>query len=159
MIPTTRVAGSGATRSDCYAALEVVGAPTVVRDKRVECVNGDPACDLDGDPCDGACTIGVALCLNEPEGSSTCIPPFPPDPLVRVKTRKDAKVLEVPPMDAVGCGAVSEIEVRLRSARGGRVMKPGKARLKVIAVSPKRPRRDRDKVLLVCLPPEQGCGP
>lgn len=129
----------------------------VIDDKKVECRNGDPACDLDGNACDASCSFGVALCLNEALDAETCVPPFPPDPLVRVKTRKAAKILEVPPLDAVGCGPVSEVVVPLRFGRGAEVLLPGKARLKVIAVAPKRPRRDRDKVLLVCLPPEAGC--
>lgn len=144
-------------RSDCYASLSIVGEPTVINDRKVECHNGDPACDLDGDPCDGKCSFGVALCLNDATDLAKCTPPFPPNPLVRVRTRQDAQVLEVPPLDTVGCGAVSVIEVPLRFGPGGGVMKPGKGSLKVIAISPKRPRRDRDKVQLRCLPPESAC--
>jgi hypothetical protein len=157
-VPVTIVGRSAKRgRSDCYASLAIVGTPTVVNDRKVECRNGDPACDLDGDPCDWMCSYGVALCLNDPVDLAKCTPPFPPDALVRVKTRKDAQVLEVPPLDTAGCGAVSIVEVPLRLAHRTGVVKPGRSRLKVIAISPKRPRRDRDKVQLVCLPPESAC--
>lgn len=156
-IPFTRVAGGGKAKTDCYVELAVVGEPAVLKDRKVECQDGDPACDLDGDPCNASCRFGVALCLNDARDVATCQPPYPPDALVNVITRKAATVLDVPPLDSVGCGVVSELDVPLRVRRGGRVVKPGRAKLKVVAVSPTRPKRDKDKVTLTCLPPPPGC--
>lgn len=138
--------------------LAIVGEPVVIADRKIECEDGDPACDLDGDPCNASCRFGVAVCLNDPGDVETCRPPFPPDPLLEVKTRGAAVALEVPPLDSAGCGAVTDVDVPLKQRRGGRVLKPGRAKLKLIAVSPSRPRRDKDKVKLTCLPPSPGCG-
>jgi hypothetical protein len=100
----------------------------------------------------------VVLCLNDAKDVATCRPPYPPDALVKVITpRKAATVLDVPPLDSVGCGVVSELDVLLRVRRGGRAVKPGRAKLKVVAVWPTRPKRDKAKVRLTCMPPPPGC--
>lgn len=137
-------------------SLAIVGQPMVVSRRRVECRNGDPACDLDGDGCDRTCTFGVVVCLNDPD-QPDCTPPFPPLALVRVNARKDARDLDVPPLDTVGCGEVRLVEVPLRTRHEGKAVKAGKGKLEIVAIAPIRPRRDKDKVRIVCLPPESDC--
>jgi hypothetical protein len=146
-----RLPGGGSARTDCYSHFEVDGIPAATSVRVADCLEGDPACDHDG-ACNDSCRFRVALCLNQPGNAPTCIPPFPPSALREVKTRRAAAALVVPALDSSACGAFLDIDVPVRTRRGGRVKRPGKVKLPVVAISPVRPRRDRDRAKLVCLP-------
>jgi hypothetical protein len=47
----------------CLAAWRVTGVPDALGSRRINCRDGDPACDVDGTP-DGTCTISATLCLD-----------------------------------------------------------------------------------------------
>jgi hypothetical protein len=143
--------GGGNARTDCYATFEVQGVQAATSTRFVDCIDGDPACDMDG-ACNDSCRFSVALCLNQGNNRPTCIPPAPPSALTKVQTRRAAAGLQVPPLDSSACGAFLDIDVPVKLRRGGRVKRPGRVKLPVVAVSPVRPKRDRDKPRLTCLP-------
>src|SRR5262245_23373175 len=61
----TMIPGGGPARSYCYVVLDVEGT-RALRSKRIlECVDGDPSCDLDGVVND-QCEFGVRVCVNQP---------------------------------------------------------------------------------------------
>lgn len=140
-----RVPGGGNPRSDCYAQFEVAGATTASA-QQVDCVDG-AACDQDG-TCNGSCTFGVAICLNQNDGDQRCTAPAS---LEQVEVRN--LTLDVPPLAGSACGAFVDVKVDLR--HGGR--RAGRAKLPLVAVGPDRPRRDRDRLVLRCLPSPTGC--
>lgn len=154
---TVILPGGGKAASDCYAVFALAGQPDVVSSKIAECTDGDPSCDLDGIECNDSCRFQVALCLNDMSDPTTCTPPAPDAALVKVKTGKAAVDLEVPAANASGCGAFRSIDVPVKVRKKGRVRKPGKTKLKVLAVAPSRPKKDKDKAVLICRPPEGGC--
>ena len=146
---STIVPGGGSARSDCYGAFDVLGADGTSR--KITCVDGDPACDLDGQ-CQGVCTFDLAVCLNQ-IGVAGCSPHA---------LRKPAKVrgasLAIPSPLSVDpiCGSRTPLEVRLR----GR--KRNKARTKKLAltvVTTGTPKVDKDTVLLRCEPRAEGSCP
>src|SRR5262249_44410693 len=47
----------------CLAAWRVAGVPDALGSRRINCRDGDPACDVDG-TADGTCTISATLCLD-----------------------------------------------------------------------------------------------
>ena len=58
-----RVAGGGPAATDCFAELDGPGI-SAVKGTRVECTDGDPACDRD-DSCDGTCEFLVRVCVSQ----------------------------------------------------------------------------------------------
>jgi len=148
--------GGGKATTDCYAVFAIGGQPEIVSTKRAECTDGDPTCDLDGD-CDDSCRFAVALCLNDVSDPATCTPPAPAAALIKVQPRKAAVDLEIPALDSSSCGAFRNVDVAVKVRKKGRVRKPGKTKLKVVAVSPAKPKKDKDKAVLICRPPEGGC--
>jgi hypothetical protein len=155
-VPAVTLSGGGKPSSDCYAVFGISGRPTVLSSTKAECMDGDPECDLDG-ACDDSCRFGVALCLNDPSDPAVCTPPGPSQALLKAIARKAAVALDLPALDASGCGATGTIDVPVKVRKQGRVRKPGKAKLKMIAVSPTKPKKNKDKATLLCRPPDGGC--
>lgn len=146
-----RVAGGGSPRTDCFLELDVKGAHRLST-RAAECTDGDPACDLDGQ-CDGACRLGIAVCLNQADPAlPNCNPPAPPLPLLQANERGRNPVgLDFPSFAGSACGAFASVDVPVtRRARIGR-------RVITVAVSPTRPRRDRDVLRLFCRARPGGC--
>ncbi|HLY38435.1 MAG TPA: helix-turn-helix domain-containing protein, partial [Candidatus Binatia bacterium] len=141
-----RVAGGGSPRNDCYAELDVDGA--TVGGHVARCIDGDPACDADG-IADGSCTFRVAVCLNQGDARPTC---EPPSMLESVKTRGAAAVLDVPSLASSTCGAFVDVDVPVKVRHGGRVQRPGRRHLPLVARAAVAPRVDRDDVVLECDP-------
>lgn len=142
----TVVPGGGSPGSDCYGAFDVRGADGTSR--RIACVDGDPACDVDGQ-CQGTCTFDLAVCLNQ-VGVAACTPQtLARPPKVRGATLPIPAPSGVEPI----CGARTSLEVSLR----GR--KRNKARTKKLAltvVTAGTPKVDRDAVVLRCAPRVDG---
>jgi hypothetical protein len=157
-LPFLLLPGGGKAKSDCYVGFGLAGAPAILSTKKAECTDGDAGCDLDG-ACNDSCRFGVALCVNDDANPATCVPPSPPDVLAELTMKAGASGLAVPPLDATGCGAFSDVDVPVRLRKGGRVRKPGKAKLKVIAKSTARPRKDKDVGILLCRPSAEPCQP
>ena len=141
------IPGGGPPRSDCYVEFDVEGgSPLGIRG--VECTDGDPACDFDG-ACDGNCRFNVAVCLNQPDPAlPNCTAPFPPSGLLRAAERGLGQAgLAFPSFASSACGAFVGVDTPVLKAR----RRPGR-RIKTLAVSPTRPRRDVDLIKLFCRP-------
>ena len=145
-----RVPGGGAVRTDCYAEFEVAGVATPVARNAVQCRDGDPACDADG-VCDDVCHFQVALCANQRNLEPSCTPP---GALTALAPRGRAQRLGLasPALDDSSCGAFVDVDVPVRVGKKSGTRRPGRVTLAAVAVSPERPRRDRDRVRLECLP-------
>jgi hypothetical protein len=142
------VPGGRNPRTDCYARYQVGDGTDVLSTRVVTCTDGDPSCDRN--PGEG-CAFRVALCINQTDNQPTCIPPGPAAALKKVRPMGKARKLGLqPPADLASsaCGVSVDVPVSLR--RKGR--RPGKVTLKSIAISPVKPKRDRDVVKLVCTP-------
>ena len=143
-----RLPGGGGARSDCFLEFEVGGSEISAR--RVECADGDPSCDLDG-ACDDSCRFGVSICLNQVDPAlPDCRPPAG---LLRASERGiDPVGLRFPALASSACGAFVGVDAPIR--RQGK--RPGR-RVRTVAVSPDRPRRDKDALLFFCRPPIGPC--
>ena len=139
------IPGGGPPKSDCYLELDVRGG-SQLGIRGVECTDGDPTCDFDG-ACDGNCRFDVAVCLNQRDPDlPNCKPPFPPSALLRTAERGRGQAgLAFPSFASSACGAFVGVDTPVVKAR----RRPGR-RIKTLAVSPARPRRDVDLVKLFC---------
>lgn len=61
-------AGAGERATECLAAFVASAGDG----RRIRCVDGDPACDLD--PAPGVCRFDVSVCLNVPDPKLRCAP-------------------------------------------------------------------------------------
>ena len=139
--------GGGPPRSDCYVEFDVKGG-SQLGIRGVECTDGDPTCDFDG-ACDGNCRFDVAVCLNQRDPDlPNCTAPFPPSALLRAAERGQGQAgLAFPSFASSACGAFVGVDTPVLKAR----RRPGR-RIKTLAVSPTRPRRDVDLMKLFCRP-------
>jgi hypothetical protein len=149
-----RVPGAGNPRTDCYAEFEVDGVAAATSPRSVSCTDGDPACDHDGAR-NGRCLFRVAVCANQTNLAPACTPPFPPTPLAAMRPLGLAARLglAMPALDGSACGAFLDVPVDLR--RNGK--RPGKRKLRTLALASARPRSDADALVLTCMPPPRDC--
>ena len=146
------IPGGGPPKSDCFLELDVKGG-SQLGIRGVECTDGDPTCDFDG-ACDGNCRFDVAVCLNQQDpGLPNCNAPFPPSALLRASERGLGQAgLAFPSFASSACGAFVGVDTPVLKAR----RRPGR-RIKTLAISPTRPRRDVDLVKLFCRPRAGTC--
>jgi hypothetical protein len=138
------VAGGGSPASDCYVQFEGVDATSGVR---VDCTDGDPACDHDGE-CGTGCTFEVEVCAftgNLPRCTPQTITSFP--------LNSAGLTLPPTPVTSETCASASQVSVPLK--RGGK--KAGKRIVKLAAVASGKPKKDKDKLILRCLPRTGAC--
>jgi len=146
----TVLPGGGPAKSDCYVTLKTNGTTAATKPNKLDCTEGDPACDTDG--CgNGQCTIGVALCVNQ-DGVSGCNPPAT---LTSVKVKKQA--LTPPALNSSACGSFVDEVLPL-------VMKKGRERpsrpltFGVLAkAAGSKPPTDKDSYTIRCLPRTTAC--
>jgi hypothetical protein len=136
--------GGKNSRSDCYIELDVEGASGT---NKATCTDGDPACDTDGQ-CQGTCTFGVKVCLNQ-SNVSACTP---------ASFKKPPKVgggLAVPSAQAANavCGSQQSLQVALK--RGGK--KKGRKKIKATAIVDGKPKKEIDQFTFTCMPREGAC--
>jgi len=146
----TVLPGGGPAKGDCYVTLKTDGTAAATKPNKLDCTEGDPACDTDG--CgNGQCTIGVALCLNQ-EGLTGCTPPAA---LTTVKVKKDA--LAYPAVDSSACGSFVDEVLPLVVKRGKeRPSKPLSFHVMAKAQGSKPP-ADKDTYTIRCLPRTSAC--
>ncbi len=143
---SARVPGGGPAATDCFSEFDGPGI-TAVKGTRVECIDGDPACDKD-DTCDGTCEFLVRVCVSQ------CAPPKTIDRIVNVK----GAPLRLPtlPTSAPACGGYESVTTRRPK---GKKPRPGKARISLRAFAAGEAKGDRDKITLVCKPRKDECPP
>ena len=134
--------GGGPAKSDCYVVYKGI---TPVSGKKVECTDGDPACDTDGEA-QGTCSFGFQACFNDTSVSG-CTPSNVTEVSVNGAT---LNVPAVPTSETNLCGDESVVAVPLKSGKKG--PKKAKLKLKVKAKSASKPKTDADTIVLVCLP-------
>src|SRR5437773_1249029 len=144
------VAGGGRAASECNAEWQVTTADVKATNGkiRVDCQDGDPACDVDGKR-DGACTVGVSVCVFQQD-----VPGCTPRQATAVRLSKSAQKLglQLPPLQAApACGVASLVQLSLRQTkRGAKPSKPLK--LGMTAVASAKPRKDADRLVVRCVP-------
>jgi plastocyanin len=150
-----RVPGGGVSTSDCYLELEVQGVdpPQVSNGRNVACTDGD-ACDADGQCGNDSCTFAVAVCINQADPNLACTPP---SALRRLRVSRRLRAVQPASLAGSACGGFVQLPVAVR-VRGNGSKLPGKLALlgNAVAVKGSRPARDRDKVVLQCVP-SPGC--
>src|SRR5262245_39987356 len=155
----TVIPGGGPARSACYVVLDGAGTRALRTARILECVDGDPSCDLDG-LCNDRCEFGLRVCINQP-GLAGCTPPRALD---RLRLRYTPPTVTVrPPAVLQGpvCGdavdarvaVIQRPNVACTSAVCSGRKRPGRALVTAIAraVRGTRPRFDRDSYVLRCL--------
>jgi hypothetical protein len=143
----------GGTKSDCLVELNVQGVANpgsnVSGSRVVSCIDGDP-CDTDGVCGNNACTLRVAVCIDQQDPNlPTCQPP------TRLqKLHVNSKLAGAVPSSLEGSACGSFVDLTIRSDK-----KRGMLRLPANATAPKgtKPRRDRDTFILKCLPRTTPC--
>lgn len=140
-----RVAGGGASKSDCYQEFDGVTLDANSTNK-VTCVDGDPSCDTDG-KCDGTCTFKIRSCLAQKDISG-CTPG------TIKKARASSGIVAPPtPTSSAVCGAFATVSVKTRK----KGKKPGKKVISGQASSDQKPRVDKDKFTIICKPRTGAC--
>jgi len=148
--------GSGSRETDCYAEWRVRGAEGFewFRPARLRCTDGDSRCDTDARP--GQCTFAITPCFAVPDPRLPACDPrlaissaLPLDSRARKAgdpldaenfARLAAALPELPLAVPMTCGEPFGFAVHARSARSLRLL---------VAAGP---RRDVDRLRLVCLP-------
>lgn len=139
-----RVAGGGSSRSDCYAEFDGV---TATSGTRVDCVDGDPACDADGG-CGNGCAVSVAVCAYQSDVADCT-----PQEITGFPVNSASLTLPPTPITAPVCAAPTQVAVALR--KSGK--KAGKRVIRLVASASAPPRKDKDKLVLRCLPRTDAC--
>ena len=142
--------GGGAAKSDCYVVYE--GLTINKGANKSECTDGDPACDTDGQ-CQGTCSFGITACVN-----STSVAGCTPSNTTAITVNGATLNLPtLPTSETDACGNEAIIAVPTRTTAKG--AKKGKLAVKVTATSVSKPKKDKDKFTLFCLPREGECPP
>ncbi len=164
------VAGGGSKTSDCIAVFDAPGANSPAPPKtprRVDCIDGDAACDTDGLR-NGVCTFDLRVCVNS-TAVAGCVPEladsvvvdhavdngdrrFDPD-FQALQQRVD--LLGFPANDLLdACTIPGTITVRLKGPRPSSKMGTARKRVRVRAAGTAggKARTDRDRIKFVCRP-------
>ena len=170
----TIVLGGGPRSVDCLAVFDTpVALANNVR--QIRCVDGDPACDADGEV-NGECRFPIAVCANstaEPKCSLQGVqsmflahsedngdPKFDPD-FQALQSRIENEI-DPPSSDADSCTNASNIVVRLKGPYPGNRCRQNTKVLKLTTTSTFQVDRfytDSDTMRLTCRPAIDSCDP
>lgn len=172
------VGGGGSRLSDCLGVFDAPANAPATRPRNVLCVDGE-ACDEDG-TVDGVCSISVAFCAN-----STQLPPcnlqgvaeivvdhanddgIDPefDPQLQALQARIDNVVNPPSTSADECSLSTTFRVPVNGPMGTR-NRCNKGRKEIVVTTSStviqgKFYRDRDKLMLTCLPSDtpNGCDP
>src|SRR5206468_2404450 len=139
----TSLPGGGPAATDCYVVLNAQGTALAARPNRLECKDGDPQCDQDGDCHNGSCKFRVRVCIDQ----DGCQAPS----ALRSLQIGPAKFAIPRPMTLSGaaCGDFADVPVSLK---GKAKTRPGKQVIVLKARAQGAKSTDTDKDTLVCLP-------
>jgi len=158
-IAVATVPGGGPATSDCY--LEFGGVTATKGKTTVECTDGT-ACDLDGE-CNNSCTFAVQVCPNQTDPNlPKCTPPA--GGLSSVKITKDKSQVTLNQLGLTGsaCGAFPDgpvVPLKVKTnKKGTKYLKATSHITAVVLAQPGvKPKKDSDKLNLVCLPNPTPC--
>ena len=137
------VTGGGPAKTDCYSTFDVKGNKTA-SGVRLDCTDGDPECDTDGQ-CGNGCTFQVRLCPNQTGGACTS-----PGLSKAIKVR-GAAIPAPASLTGTDCGSFASITVALKK----KGKKPGTKRITSLAVGTDK-KKDKDTLVLKCIPRPPG---
>ena len=141
----TDLPGKGPASTECFAILRSDGATPASAPNRLECTNGDPGCDHDGDCHDDGCTFRVRVCINQAVAGCQA-----PAALKSLKINPPKLGIGAPAsLTGAVCGDPTDVVVPLH---GKQKTKPGKQVIAFKAKPDGGKGVDADKVTLVCLP-------
>jgi hypothetical protein len=132
----------GSAKAGCYLVLKGI---TATKGIKVECTDGD-ACDSDG-AADGTCTFAPQVCVNN-TGIGSCTPT---DVTSISQSGATLTLPAVPSTTTDDCAEPSSVTVPVVTKGNGK-KKPGKLKIKLIAQSSGKPKKDVNNAKLVCLP-------
>lgn len=135
-------AGGKAAKSDCYVVYK--GLTVTSGKNKVECTDGDAACDTDGQA-QGTCSFGFEVCLNDPNVTGCT-----PSNVTTIAVNGATIITPALPSSENICGDQSVVAVPLKQGKKG--PKKGKLKLKVTATSVSKPKKDKDVISLICNP-------
>lgn len=141
------IPGGGPAASDCYVEFEVQNVTGT--GNTVTCQDGDP-CDADA-ACDGTCTFQMRLCVNQCANSASVTLKKPKLKGARASLAFDT----IKVSSAASCAPFTPVAVKTK--KKGKAA--GKGTVSVTAVSTGKPKRDTDKLTLVCTPRVGACPP
>ena len=140
-----RILGSQNPRkSDCYLVFEGITATSPSRPNKVECRDNDPC---DGDTTPGQCTFNFTACVL---ATDTGIAGCNPGTVTKITpTRKHGTTINYPPLPASSpaCASTPTSIVLGPLRHNG---KPSKAVLNFAATATGKPKRDNDRLILIC---------
>src|SRR5436190_10707648 len=139
--PGPMIPGIGKPASECFVTL---GGVQATAENRLDCTDGDPSCDVDGDA-DGACTFYLRVCVAQPIAGCQATS------ITGVKVLPKRLGLRLPPLPAGApvCGDQATIRVPL-TKRGTKV---GRLKVMLTATNDGKPKKEKDQFKLTCVPP------
>jgi len=146
---TAFVGGGGAAHTDCFAAWQVTTAGVTANrgPTGVDCQDGDPACDVDGEA-NGRCTFGISVCTGS-TAVAGCVAESVTEVAFSRRTERFGLAAPDPAATEAGCGQATVLPVALRTTpRGPRPSRTVILGLTATAASG----RDRDVLRLRCVP-------
>lgn len=171
-VPMNVAPGGGPRSGDCLSVFLAPVTHPARRSRLVRCTDGDPACDADGRT-DGQCSVPVAVCVNSTAFTGECISPgveavdvrgadptrrgFAPEYL-ELQTRIDDEI-GPPVVEPDRCSGAVTLPLPLSRGPFGTACRPVRRKVKVatLGVAGVGPGRDRDKLVVLCLPSAAGC--
>jgi len=136
--PPPSFPGTGSAGSECYVTFEGIATG------RLDCTDGDPACDADG-AANGTCSFALRVCVAQALAGCQAAT------VTSLKATPTRLAIPLPtvPASTPACGAPVQVVVPLR--RNDR--RPGKVSVAFVAKSDGKPKRERDILRFRCLPP------
>src|SRR5947199_171152 len=139
----TSLPGGGPAATDCYVVLNAQGTALATRPNRLECKDGDPQCDQDGDCHNGSCKFRVRVCIDQ-DGCQA------PSALRSLQIGPAKLAIPRPTtLSGAACGDFADVPVSLK---GKGKTRPGKQVIVLKARAQGAKSTDIDKDTLVCLP-------
>ena len=141
----TDLPGKGPSSTECFAILRTLGGTDATAPNRLECTDGDPGCDHDGDCHNGSCSFRVQVCINQDVAGCQA-------PAALRSLKIGPPTLGIPPpagLSGALCGGFIDVVVPVRAKKK---TKPGKRAITLKAKPEGAKGVDSDKDILVCRP-------
>jgi hypothetical protein len=144
----------GSAKAGCYLVLK--GITATKGKNKVECTDGDATCDTDG-AADGKCTFAPQVCLNTTDSGLTKCTATDVQTITQTSVPSGTTLTTpaTPSTTQNDCADPSSVVVALGTKKNGQPKK-GKLKIKLIAESSGKPKKDVNNAVLFCLPGSGG---